>query len=50
MASAYTGSCLAPPVFGIIADKIGISLYPFILLLAIVLMVVMYRRLCSMEK
>jgi fucose permease len=28
MASAYVGTCLAPPIFGLIADYISISLFP----------------------
>lgn len=41
MASAYVGSTLAPPVFGVIAQYITISLYPYYLLIFAVLMLVM---------
>lgn len=41
MASAYVGSTLAPPVFGVIAQYITISLYPYYLLVFAILMLVM---------
>lgn len=41
MASAYTGSTLMPPLFGIIAERISVSLYPWYLLMFAVLMLVM---------
>ena len=47
MASAYVGTCLMPPVFGILADRIGIALFPYYLLLILVLMAVMHERLNS---
>lgn len=45
MASAYVGSCLAPPVFGLIANHIAISLMPFYLLVYLALMIAMHERL-----
>jgi fucose permease len=45
MASAYTGSTLMPSIFGVIADKINIGLYPFYLLFFVVLMIMMSERL-----
>ena len=45
MASAYVGTCLMPPVFGLIANHISISLFPLFLLLILVLMVFMHERL-----
>lgn len=45
MASAYTGSCLMPPVFGLIANHVSVTLYPVYLGAILVLMVVMYQRL-----
>jgi fucose permease len=45
MASAYTGSTLMPPIFGVIADKINIGFYPFYLLFFAVLMIMMSERL-----
>lgn len=41
MASAYLGSTLMPPVFGLIADNITPALYPFYLAFFAVLMIVM---------
>lgn len=45
MASAYVGTCLMPPLFGLIANHISVALLPFYLLLALVLMVVMHETL-----
>ena len=45
MASAYIGSTFMPPVFGVIAQYISISLYPAYLLLFAVLMLVMTEKL-----
>ncbi|MBQ8654891.1 MAG: MFS transporter [Clostridia bacterium] len=45
MASAYTGSCLMPPVFGMLADHISAGLFPWFLLVIILLMIVMHERL-----
>jgi fucose permease len=41
MASAYTGTTLMPMLFGVIADKINIGLYPVYMLLLALLMLVM---------
>jgi len=38
MASAYTGSALAPPVFGFLAQGISLTLYPWYLALFVILM------------
>ena len=43
MASAYLGNCLMPPLFGLIANHISISLLPVYLLLILVLMASMHR-------
>ena len=45
MASAYTGSTIMPPLFGFIANSIGIGLYPFYLLILAGLMLVMSEKL-----
>jgi len=45
MASAYVGTCLMPPLFGLLANWIGPFLLPFYLLAILVLMAVMYERL-----
>ena len=43
MASAYLGNCLMPPIFGLIANHISISLLPVYLLFILVLMASMHR-------
>lgn len=45
MASAYTGSTLMPPLFGLIAKNVSIALYPVYLCLFLILMTVMTERL-----
>jgi len=45
MASAYTGSCLMPPLFGLIANHITVALLPVYLLIILILMFVMHERL-----
>ena len=44
MASAYTGSTLMPPLFGLIANYISIGLYPVYLGCLLVLMAFMHER------
>lgn len=45
MASAYVGSCITPPLFGLIANYISVALYPAFLLIILVLMVLMHEKL-----
>lgn len=45
MASAYTGSTFMPPLFGWIADRLHIGLYPLYLLFFAILMLVMTETL-----
>ena len=45
MASAYVGSLLAPPVFGLIANHITVALLPVYLLAILVLMALMHEKL-----
>lgn len=45
MASAYVGSCLIPPLFGLAAQYISISLYPYFMAVLLVLMIVMSEKL-----
>ena len=45
MASAYVGTCLMPPIFGMIANHISVSLLPLYLLLILALMVFMHEKL-----
>lgn len=45
MASAYVGTCLMPPLFGLIANGISVSLLPIFLLVILALMAFMHERL-----
>ena len=45
MASAYVGTLLMPPVFGLIANHITVALLPVYLLIILVVMVVMHEAL-----
>ena len=47
MACAYVGTCLMPPVFGLIANHITVALLPVYLLIILVLMVIMHELLCK---
>ena len=47
MASAYIGTCLMPPLFGLIADHISPALFPPYLLAILALMAWMYERMLS---
>lgn len=50
MASAYVGSTLMPPLFGVLSKYIGISLYPMYLFAIVVLMIVMAEALNCKKK
>ena len=45
MAGAYIGSSLMPPFFGFLADHLGASLYPYYLLVLLVVMALMHQRI-----
>lgn len=45
MASAYTGSLLAPPIFGVMANHISVALFPIFLMGILVFMTVMHEKL-----
>lgn len=45
MASAYTGVCIMPPVFGLLANHISISLLPWYMGATLLMMFVMSERL-----
>ena len=45
MASAYIGTLAMPPLFGLIANYVSISLYPLYLFVILVVMFIMYERL-----
>jgi len=48
MASAYTGSTLFPPLFGLISEHIGFSVFSIYILLFIALMIVMIEKTFKM--
>ena len=45
MASAYTGTCLMPPLFGILANHITPALFPYFIGVLLILMIVMHEAL-----
>lgn len=45
MASAYMGTCVMPPIFGLMAAHITVALYPVFLLVILVLMFFMHEAL-----
>ena len=45
MASAYVGSCITPPIFGLIAQHISTALFPVFLCIILILMIVMHEML-----
>lgn len=45
MAFAYVGSCLAPPLFGLLAQNVTPRLYPWYLAVGLVVMVIMSESL-----
>lgn len=49
MASAYVGTCIMPPIFGLIANYITVALLPVYLLILLIIMFVMYEKLVKKE-
>lgn len=49
MASAYVGTCLMPPIFGLLANHISVALLPVYLLFILILMTVMHEKLSRMH-
>ena len=47
MAFAYVGTCLMPPLFGVIANHITAALFPFYLLIILGVMIFAYERMLS---
>ena len=45
MASAYVGTTFMPPLFGLIAQNIGIGAFPFFMLVFALLMIAMSETL-----
>ncbi len=50
MASAYVGTSLMPPLFGLIANNISVSLLPVYLVIILALMVIMHEILVKKTK
>ena len=50
MASAYVGTCAAPPVFGLIAQHISIGLMPVYILAITAVMFISYNRVVSAKR
>lgn len=45
MASAYLGICIVPPLFGVLADALGIGLLPILLMVILAIMLINHERL-----
>lgn len=45
MAASYAGTCIMPPVFGLLANHIGAYLFPWYLLLVLAFMILMHEKL-----
>ena len=50
MASAYTGSTLMPPIFGLIANHISVGLYPAYLAVLLLMMTFMHERVVQLTE
>ena len=50
MASAYVGTSLIPPLFGVVADWTDISLFPLYLMVLLLVIVAMHRRVCEVTQ
>jgi len=50
MASAYVGTLVMPPLFGLIANHINIALFPAFLLFSLIVMVAMYERVLRKDR
>lgn len=50
MASAYVGSTIMPPVFGLIANHFSLKLMPVYLAFFFVLMIVMIRKMITVNE
>lgn len=50
MASAYIGSCIMPPFFGLIENYISVSMLPFYLLALLIFMFVMHEILLKKQE
>lgn len=50
MASAYTGTCIAPPVFGLIANHISIALFPLYIAFFVIAFIALFEVLVARTK
>ncbi|MBQ7954735.1 MAG: MFS transporter [Lachnospiraceae bacterium] len=50
MASAYIGTCLMPPLFGLIANHISVALFPAYMLIFLIIMTLMHEKLLRKTK
>lgn len=50
MASAYVGTCLMPPLFGLIANHISVMWFPIYLIVILVLLIIMHESLVRKTK
>ena len=50
LASAYIGNCLMPPLFGVIANHTTIAIFPYYLLVILILMGYMHEALQKKTK
>jgi len=50
MAFAYIGTCFMPPLFGVIAEYISMSLFPVYMMMILGLMIYMHRVVCQKTK
>ena len=46
MASAYTGTCLMPPLFGLIAEHISMGLFPVFVGILLIISIITHEALC----
>ncbi len=44
MASAYVGTCIMPPLFGLMAQKVGVSVFPVYILFILFIMFFMHEK------
>ena len=50
MASAYVGTCLMPPLFGLIAQTVSVALYPLFLSVFLAVMFISFEKLMKLYK
>ncbi len=50
MASAYTGSCLMPPLYGILSERLTPHLFPWYMLIVLILMFLMHERMLKIAE